>query len=77
MNNSEIAYKPGEDCTPEVVQQWKVDDMHGYQYIIFHFIFDVKMNFIQKDRLVANGHNTEAPVSLIYSNVVSRDSVQP
>ncbi len=50
----------------------------GYQKIQCHFIFDVKMgeNFRRKARLVANGNQTEAPPTLTYSSVVSRDSVR-
>jgi hypothetical protein len=40
-----------------------------------HWIFDIKMDFTRKARLVAGGHTTEAPASLTYSSVVSRDSV--
>ena len=42
-------------------------------------IFDIKMgeNFRRKARLVANaGNETEAPATLTYSSVVSRDSVR-
>ena len=41
-------------------------------------IFDAKIgeNFRRKARLVAGGHTTEAPGTLTYSSVVSRDSVQ-
>ena len=41
-------------------------------------IFDVKMgeNFRQKARLVGGGHMTEAPSSITYSSVVSRDSIR-
>ena len=41
-------------------------------------IFDVKMgeNFRRKARMVAGGHTTEAPATLTYSSVVSRDSVR-
>ena len=41
-------------------------------------IFDIKMDgkFTRKARLVADGHKTEAPSSLTYSSVVSRDSVR-
>ena len=40
-------------------------------------IFDVKMlDLSQKCRFVAGGHTTEAPASLTYSSVVSRDSVR-
>ena len=50
----------------------------GYQKIKCHFIFDVKMgeNFRRKARLVANGNETETPLALTYSSVVSRDSVR-
>ena len=50
--------------------------MHGYQEITCHIIIDVNMDFIWKVIFVANGSKTEAPVSLTYSSVVSRDSVQ-
>jgi hypothetical protein len=40
-------------------------------------IFDVKMSDLsRKCRFVAGGHTTEAPASLTYSSVVSRDSVR-
>ena len=51
----------------------------GYQKIQCHFIFDVTMdkNLRRKaTRLAANGNQTEAPLSLTYSSVVSRDSVR-
>lgn len=50
----------------------------GYQKIKCHFIFDIKMgeNFRRKARLVANGNETETPLALTYSSVVSRDSVR-
>lgn len=50
----------------------------GYQKIACHMIFDVKMgeNFRRKARMVAGGHMTEAPSSITYSSVVSRDSVR-
>ena len=50
----------------------------GYKHITCHFIFDVKLgeNFRRKARFVAGGHLTEAPASLTYSSVVSRDSVR-
>ena len=53
-----------------------VYDMHGYQEIICHVIFDVKMDFTLKSRFFANGSKTDAPVALTYSRVVSRDIVQ-
>ena len=39
-------------------------------------IFDVKMDLTRKAHFVAGGHMTEAPASITYSSVVSRDSVQ-
>jgi hypothetical protein len=62
--------------TPEEMRSGKVRP--GYQEIKCHWVFDVKMdgNFTRKARLVAGGHTTDAPSSLTYSSVVSRDSVR-
>ncbi len=47
-----------------------------YQKIPCHMIFDVKMvDFRQKARLVAGGHQTEAPAIITYASVVSRETV--
>jgi hypothetical protein len=48
----------------------------GYKQITLHMIFDVKMDFTRKARLVAGGHLTDVLTSLTYSSVVSRDSVR-
>ena len=48
----------------------------GHQQIPCHMIFDVKMDFTRKARLVAGGHVTEPPASITYASVVSRDSVR-
>ena len=48
----------------------------GFQEIACHIIFDVKMDLTQKARFVAGGHMTEAPASITYSSIVSRDSVR-
>ncbi len=48
----------------------------GYKKITLHMVFDVKMDFTRKARLVAGGHLTNVPSSLTYSSVVSRDSVR-
>jgi len=50
----------------------------GYKKIDCHMIFDVKMgeNYRRKARLVAGGHQTDAPTSITYSSVVARDSVR-
>ena len=48
----------------------------GYQKIPCHMIFDVKMEDFQcKARLVAGGHRTEAPATITYASVVSRETV--
>ena len=41
-------------------------------------IFDINMDgkFTKNSRLVANGHTTAPPSSIIYSSVVSRESVR-
>ena len=50
--------------------------LSGFQEIKCHMIFDVKIveNFGRKAWLVAGGHTTEAPATLTYLSVVSRDS---
>ena len=48
----------------------------GYKWIPLHLIFDVKMDFTRKVRLVAGGHVTDPPTSITYSSVVSRESVR-
>jgi len=42
----------------------------GYQKIPLHFVFDVKMDFSRKARLVAGGHMTSPPSSITYSSIV-------
>jgi hypothetical protein len=39
-------------------------------------IFDIKMDFTRKARFVDGGHTSEAPASLTYSSVVTRESVR-
>ena len=49
----------------------------GYQKIPCHMVFDVKMeDFRRKARLVAGGHMTEAPATITYASVVSRETVR-
>jgi hypothetical protein len=48
----------------------------GYQKITCHMIFDIKMeDFRRKSRLVAGGHRTEAPGTITYASIVSRETV--
>jgi hypothetical protein len=56
--------------------EWRSHRLHRFQEITRHLIFDLKMDFSRKFRMVANGAMTEAPASLTYSSVVSRDSVR-
>jgi hypothetical protein len=48
----------------------------GSQWIPFHMIFDVKVDFTRKARFVAGGHWIDTPSQLTYSSVVTRDSVR-
>jgi hypothetical protein len=49
----------------------------GYQEIRCHGMFDVKMDgFARKYRMVAGGYMTEAPKTLAYASLVSRESVR-
>eukprot|EP00590_Aulacoseira_subarctica_P011644 CAMPEP_0172424146 /NCGR_PEP_ID=MMETSP1064-20121228/21716_1 /TAXON_ID=202472 /ORGANISM="Aulacoseira subarctica , Strain CCAP 1002/5" /LENGTH=1711 /DNA_ID=CAMNT_0013165931 /DNA_START=811 /DNA_END=5943 /DNA_ORIENTATION=- len=48
----------------------------GYKLIPHRIIFEVKMDFTRKARLVAGGHKTDPPAQLTYSSVVSRESVR-
>ena len=76
MSKVRVAYKPHETYTPEQVRKNEAPELTGYQEISCHLIFDVKMDFTRKARFVANGSTTEAPISMTYSSVVSRDSVR-
>ena len=76
MTKVKIAWKPVEGETPEQVRAGKSKQLIGYQEIKCHVIFDVKMDFTRKARFVAGGHLTDAPGSITYSSVVSRDSIR-
>jgi hypothetical protein len=48
----------------------------GYQKISCHMIFDIKIeDFHCKAQLVTGGHRTEAPATITYASVVSRETV--
>ena len=76
MRKVRVAWKPMDGITPKQVCTGKVKDRIGFQEITCHVTFDVKMDFTRKARFVAGGHLTEAPGSITYSSVVSRDSIQ-
>ena len=68
MKNVRVAFdiKEGEERAPI-----------GYQEIRCHGIFDRKMDgFTRKFRMVAGGHTAEAPKTLTYASVMSRESVR-
>jgi hypothetical protein len=48
----------------------------GYKAVKLMMIFDIKMDFTRKARLVARGDLTETPPALTYSSVVARESVR-
>ena len=76
MKKAKVAYNVVEDATPSQVRTNNCDTLRGHQEIRCHIIFDVKMDFTRKARFVAGGHMTEAPSSITYSSVVSRESVK-
>ena len=62
----------------EIWEKHKEDIKIGYQEIKCRMIFDIKLgeNFRRKYRLVGGRHKTATPALIIYSSVVSRDSVR-
>ena len=49
----------------------------GHQFVQCHMVFDVKMeDFRHKARLVTRGHMTEAPATITYVSIVSRETVR-
>ena len=48
----------------------------GYKHVNLMMVFDIKMHFTHKARLVGRGDQTDTPSSLTYSSVVSRESVR-
>jgi hypothetical protein len=64
--NVRIAFEVKEDGKPPP----------GYKHVALMMIFDVKMDFTRKARLVARGDLTDTPSTLTYSSVVSCESVR-
>jgi hypothetical protein len=75
MKKVMVAFEFDDGLTPDQVRQDKSLYV-AFQEIKCHMIFDVKMDLTRKARFVAGGHMTEAPASITYSSVVSRDSVR-
>lgn len=74
MSKVKLAYELYPDHTPAKI--WKGKGLHGYQEIKCHIVFDVKMDFNRKAHFIMNGMMMEAPVSLMYSSVISCDCVK-
>jgi len=76
MKNVRVAFEKIDGVTVDDMEKGKAKP--GYKYCGTHMIFDIKMDgkFTRKARLVADGHTTDAPNSIKYSSVVSRDSVR-
>ena len=70
MKNVRVAF--------DVFEGEEKDILPGFQEVKCHMISDIKMgeNFRRKAQMVAGGNTTEAPSSITYSSVVSRDSVR-
>lgn len=47
-----------------------------HKYVGYHLVWDVKMDFTRKARLVAEGHKTPDPAVSTFAGVVSRESVR-
>ena len=75
MEQVKIAWIAKDSFTAEHVQKGQVPELQNFQEIRCHCIFDIKMDFTQKCRFVAGGHMTEAPPLIMYSSVVSHESV--
>ena len=49
----------------------------GHQFVQCHMVFDIKMkNFGCKVRLVARGHMTKAPSTIMYVSIASSETVR-
>ncbi|KAL7524097.1 hypothetical protein ACHAWF_000813, partial [Thalassiosira exigua] len=66
MSKVKVSYELVDGCTPEEVRSNHVPALRGYQEILCHIIFDVKMDFTRKARFVANGSTTDTPSALTY-----------
>ena len=76
MSKARVAFQRLDGYTPDDVRANKA--LVGYQETKGHWIFDIKMDgkFTRKARFVAGGHLIDAPSSLTYSTVVTRESVR-
>ena len=75
MSKVKVAWQRVDGITPDQARSRSVKEMIGHQEINCHIIFDAHMEFQQNARFMARVHMEEAPNSIIYSSVVSRDSI--
>ena len=69
-----VAWEACNDLNIEQVCSGK--QLISYTEIVCHMVFNVKIDFTRKAWFVASGHLTDAPDTITYSSVVSRDSVR-
>ena len=76
MKNVRVVFEKVEGKSEEEMRKGKLK--LRLKHCGTHMIFDIKMDgkFTRKERLVANGHNTNTPSSMTYLSVVSIDSVR-
>mmetsp|Transcript_34843 Transcript_34843/g.80555 ORF Transcript_34843/g.80555 Transcript_34843/m.80555 type:complete len:132 (-) Transcript_34843:1593-1988(-) len=67
MKNVRIAFDIKED---------RKDIPPTHKFLTVKMIFDVRMDFTHKSETCQRGHLTDGPASMVYSSVVSRDSVR-
>jgi Reverse transcriptase (RNA-dependent DNA polymerase) len=75
MNKIMVAFEFNDGLTLVQVRQNKLAYV-GFQEIACHIIFDVRLDLTWKAQFNAGGHLTEAPASIAYSSVGSRDNVR-
>ena len=54
------------------------EKLEGYQEVTAYIIFDIRLweNFCKKSKFTSDGYKVDAPSSITYSSVVSRNSIQ-
>ena len=75
MSKVKVAWVVCDRHTPQEVHDGKTSKFIGYQEIGCHIVFSIKMDFAWKAHFVAGGHTMEALVLMMYSSVVSCDSM--
>ena len=76
MTNVRISFEKLDDVSTDMMRKGETEP--GYEPVNVHMIFHINMDgeFTRKARLVADGHTIAPPSSIIYSSVVSVESVR-